>query len=86
MSTLDLEDIEVMRATKTCGAAERFQYDDITDFGEIDYSISKKLPQTLRDAIASKKQILVLINPPYAEAAIRQFNFISSRIRSMNWF
>lgn len=73
MSTLDLEDIEVMRATKTCAAAERFQYDylndDITDFGEIDYSISKKVPKPLRDAIAAKKQILVLINPPYAEAA-----------------
>lgn len=73
MSTLDADDIEVMKATKTCVQAERFQYDylndDITDFGEIDYTISKKVPKQLRDAIAAKKKILVLINPPYAEAA-----------------
>jgi hypothetical protein len=73
MSTLDAEDIEVMKATKTCSASHRFQYDylndDITDFGEIDYNISKKVPKALRDAIGAKKKILVLINPPYAEAA-----------------
>jgi len=73
MSTLDSEDIDVMRATKTCVAAQRFQYDylndDITDDGKIDYSLTNKIPQGLRDAIASGKKILVLINPPYAEAA-----------------
>lgn len=72
MSTLDSEDIDVMRATKTCVAAQRFQYDylndDITDDGKIDYSLTNKVPQGLRDAIASGKKILVLINPPYAEA------------------
>jgi hypothetical protein len=73
MSTLDQADVDVMKATKTCVAATRFQYDylndDITDDGRIDYSLSNKVPQALRDAIAAGKKILVLINPPYAEAA-----------------
>lgn len=79
MSTLDQADIDIMRASKTCVGATIFQYDylndDITDFGEIDYSLSNKLPATLRQAIADAregkkgaKKILVLINPPYAEA------------------
>lgn len=73
MSTLDQADIDVMKATKTCVAAQRFQYDylndDITDDGKIDYSLSNKVPTGLRAAIAAGKKILVLINPPYAEAA-----------------
>lgn len=72
MSTLDAADIDVMRATKTCVAATRFQYDylndDITDTGTIDYTLTNKVPQALRDAIAKGKKILVLMNPPYAEA------------------
>ncbi|WP_200154514.1 hypothetical protein [Chromatium okenii] len=72
MSTLDVADIDVMRATKTCVAATRFQYDylndDITADGKIDYSLTNKLPQALRDAIHAGKKIVVLINPPYAEA------------------
>jgi hypothetical protein len=72
MSTLDQADVDVMRATKTCVAATRFQYDylndDITDDGRIDYTLTNKLPQTLRNAIAEGKKILVLINPPYAES------------------
>lgn len=77
MSTLDQADIDVMRATKTCVAATRFQYDylndDINAFGQIDYSLTNKMPQSLRDAIQEskenpKKKILILINPPYAEA------------------
>ena len=71
MSTLDQADIDVMRATKTCVAAQRFQYDylndDITDDGQIDYSLTNKVPQGLRDAMAAGKKILVLINPPYGE-------------------
>lgn len=71
MSTLDQADIDVMKATKTCVAAQRFQYDylndDITDDGQIDYSLSNKVPQGLREAIAAGKKILVLINPPYGE-------------------
>jgi hypothetical protein len=79
MSTLDQEDVDIMRASKTCVGATIFQYDylndDITDFGEIDYSLSNKLPEELRQAIADAREgkkgakpILVLINPPYAEA------------------
>jgi len=72
MSTLDNADVDVMKATKTCVAATRFQYDylndDIDDFGNIDYSLTEKVPQGLRQAIAEGKKILIFINPPYAEA------------------
>ena len=72
MSTLDSADVDVMKATKTCVAATRFQYDylndDITDDGRIDYTLTNKVPESLRKAIADGKKILVLINPPYAEA------------------
>jgi len=72
MSTLDQADVDVMKATKTCVAATRFQYDylndDITDDGKIDYSLTNKIPVSLRQAIAEGKKILVLMNPPYAEA------------------
>ena len=72
MSTLDEADVDVMKATKTCIAATRFQYDylndDITDGGKIDYSLTNKVPAALQKAIAEGKKILVLINPPYAEA------------------
>ncbi|NNG83164.1 hypothetical protein [Acinetobacter sp. ANC 5378] len=75
MSTLDQADVDVMKATKTCVAATRFQYDylndDITDDGKIDYSLTNKVPQALRQAIAEGKKILVLINPPYAAATNR---------------
>jgi hypothetical protein len=78
MSTLDQADVDVMKATKTCVAATRFQYDflndDITDDGKIDYSLTNKVPQALRQAIADGKKLLVLINPPYAEAANSQGN------------
>jgi hypothetical protein len=72
MSTLDQADIDVMKATKTCVAAQRFQYDylndDIAEDGTIDYSISNKIPEGLRQALSSGKKLLVLINPPYGEA------------------
>ena len=72
MSTLDQADVDVMKATKTCVAAERFQYDylndDIDDFGRIDYSLTNKIPKGLQEAIKGGKKLLVLINPPYAEA------------------
>lgn len=79
MSTYDKADIEIMAASHTCVAATKFQYDylndDITDFGDIDYSLTNKLPAELRQVIADSKEkkkgakkILVLINPPYAEA------------------
>jgi hypothetical protein len=80
MSTLDQADIDVMKASRTCVAATHFQYDylndDIDDFGNIDYDLTGKLPKELRQAIADAKakkkdakKILVLMNPPYAEAA-----------------
>ncbi len=92
MSTLDKADIDVMKATKTCVAAQRFQYDylndDITDDGKIDYSLTGKVPQELRKAIADlrdgvvgAKKILVLINPPYAEASSSD-NALSSKNES----
>lgn len=85
MSTLDQADIDVMRASRTCVAATKFQYDylndDVDDFGQIDYTRSNKVPLELRQAIADAKakkkgakKILVLINPPYGEAANSQGN------------
>ncbi len=79
MSTLDTPDIDVMRATKTCVAATKFQYDylndDITDDGKIDYSLTNKVPESLQKIIKEgKKKILVLINPPYSEASSNFLN------------
>ncbi len=79
MSTLDSADVTIMKSNPAFAGAEIFQYDylndDVTDFGEIDYALSNKVPQALREAIADAregkkgaKQILVLINPPYAES------------------
>ena len=79
MSTLDQADVTIMKSNPAFAGAEIFQYDylndDVTDFGEIDYNLSDKLPQALREAIADAREgkmgakpILVLINPPYAEA------------------
>ncbi|MCX6305628.1 MAG: hypothetical protein NT040_11730 [Bacteroidetes bacterium] len=72
MSTLDQADVDVMKATKTCVAAQRFQYDylndDISDDGTIDYALTNKVPESLRKVIADGKKILVLMNPPYAES------------------
>ncbi|MEN9847667.1 MAG: hypothetical protein RL368_407, partial [Pseudomonadota bacterium] len=77
MSTLDQADVDVMKATKTCVAAHRFQYDylndDITNDGKIDYSLTSKIPQALQQAIKEGKKILVLMNPPYAEASNRGY-------------
>lgn len=79
MSTLLERDIDIMRENNICPGAEKFQYDylndDVTDFGEIEYSLTDKVPVELRQAIADAKAgvegakpILVLINPPYAES------------------
>ncbi len=77
MSTLDAADVDVMKATKTCVAATRFQYDylndDINDVGQIDYTLTNKIPTALQQAIKEGKKILVLINPPYAESG-EEFN------------
>ncbi len=79
MSTLDQADVDVMAASHTCAGASKFQYDylndDVSDFGTIDYGLSNKMPSELKAAISAAnakqkgaKKILVLINPPYAEA------------------
>ena len=79
MSTLDQADVTIMKSNAAFAGAEIFQYDylndDVTDFGEIDYGLSNKLPTALRQAITDAKEgskgakpILVLINPPYAES------------------
>ena len=83
MSTLDKEDVTIMRSNPAFAGAEIFQYDylndDVDDFGQIDYALSDKLPKALRQAIADAREgkkgakpILVLINPPYGEAANTQ--------------
>lgn len=86
MSTLDQADVDVMHATRTCVAAARFQYDylndDINEFGQIDYSLTNKMPEGLKKAIAEKKKILVFINPPYAEAT--NFENIATGIEAEN--
>lgn len=73
MSTLDHADLTMMASTKTCAVATRFQYDylndDLAEDGSIDYQRTNKVPIALREAITKGKNILVLINPPYAEAA-----------------
>ena len=79
MSTLDKADVDIMHANRVCLGAKIFQYDylndDIDDFGQIDYSLTDKLPKELRKALADAKaekedakRILILMNPPYAEA------------------
>ncbi|MEP5759239.1 MAG: hypothetical protein ABJ327_08030 [Litoreibacter sp.] len=79
MSTLDPEDVTIMRSNPAFAGAEIFQYDylndDVDDFGQIDYDLSGKLPPGLRQAIEDAREakkgarpILVLINPPYGES------------------
>lgn len=79
MSTLDSEDVTIMRSNPAFAGATIFQYDylndDVDEFGQIDYSQSNKLPKSLlqilsdaREGKPEAKPILVLINPPYAEA------------------
>lgn len=75
MSTLDKEDIDIMNAAKVCPYSVKFQYDylndDIDENGNIDYTITNKMPSELREILelakSGKKKILVLINPPYGE-------------------
>ena len=78
MSTLDQADLDVMKASLTCVAAHKFQYDylndDIGADGQIDYGLTRKMPPELQQAIADAKakkkgakKLLVLINPPYGE-------------------
>ena len=72
-------DVTIMKSNPAFAGAEIFQYDylndDVSDFGEIDYDLSNKVPPALRQAISDAREgkkgakpILVLINPPYAES------------------
>jgi hypothetical protein len=54
------------------------------DDGKIDYSLSNKVPEGLRAAMAAGKKILVLINPPYAEAANRGNTEVKLGTRKQN--
>ena len=75
LSTLDRDDLEILTAGGLCRGSTVFQYDylndDITDDGQIDYSLTGKVPKALKEAIRSQKKLLILINPPFAEAARR---------------
>src|SRR5574344_673450 len=70
LSTLNGSDVDTMKRSGYFVKDNVFQYDylndDIDAFGNIDYTISNKVPQPLREAIKNKK-LLVYINPPYAE-------------------
>lgn len=79
MSTLDKADVDIMHANRVCLGAKIFQYDylndDIGKSGQIDYTLTDKLPKELRQVLADakaekedSKRILILMNPPYAEA------------------
>jgi hypothetical protein len=77
MSTLDQADIDIMFSSRICSGAKRFQYDylndDVTDFATIEYT-SNKIPDNLKLILDQAKQnkgkpLLILINPPYAEAS-----------------
>ena len=54
MSTLDQADVTIMKSNPAFAGAEIFQYDylndDVTDFGEIDYSLSNKLGTSINSA------------------------------------
>lgn len=84
MSTLVQSDIDKVNANPKFERATVFQYDylndDITDKGTIDYSITNKVPESLRHIIRERKrQVLVLINPPYGECGFDKSNIASNR-------
>jgi hypothetical protein len=79
MSTLDQADVTIMRSNPAFAGATIFQYDYLNDdvplLGDVDYTLTNKIPMALQQAIADAKEgkkgakpVLVLINPPYAES------------------
>jgi hypothetical protein len=62
VSTLNQSDVDTANQMGYNPEAVKFQYDFLND----DY---EKLPVGLRNAIESDKEIIVLMNPPYASAA-----------------
>ena len=89
MSTLDQEDVDIMKSTRTCLGAEIFQYDFLNDDidSKIDYTLSSKMPNSLQDFLSAlkkkttKKKLLFLMNPPYAEAT--NYNNIASEVQKV---
>lgn len=61
ISTFEQSDIDTSNQMGYNMDATKFQYDFLNDGND-------KLPQGLKDAIASGKEIIFLINPPYATA------------------
>lgn len=77
VSDLQQANVDIMKATSNIPKDHIFQYDYLNDDieydenGDIcfDYSLTNKVPDELRKIInEGKKDILVLINPPYAES------------------
>ena len=75
LSTIEQSDVALIKANKALAGATIFQYDylndDIAPDGLIDYTLTNKVPQELQRHISSGSKILVLINPPYGEAAAK---------------
>jgi hypothetical protein len=69
MSTLDEEDLNIMKQLNTMPDAVKFQFDFLND----DWKAVKdggKLPNTLWEVIAkSPEKLIIYINPPYLEAS-----------------
>ncbi len=77
LSTLNEDDLAIMRTNRNAPRATSFQYDylndDIAEDGSIDYTITNKVPESLQRIIAEgTRKVLVLINPPYGEAGSAQ--------------
>jgi len=66
-STLNQSDIDTANQMGYNPEATKFQFDFLNDPDE-------KLPQALRDAIASGREIIVLMNPPYIKATPNKGN------------
>jgi len=67
VSTLEQSDIDTANQMGYNPEATKFQFDFLNDSDD-------KLPQGLRDAIESGKEILFLINPPYIKATPNKSN------------
>jgi hypothetical protein len=89
VSTLNQSDIDTANQMGYNPEATKFQFDFLNDSYE-------KLPKGLRDAIESGKQIIVLMNPPYASGANKSIiigdskegattTVISEKMKKENW-
>jgi len=71
-STLEQSDLDTAEQMGYNPEATKFQYDFLNDSDD-------KLPQGLQDAINNGKEILFLINPPYARSAS---NGVNNKVKS----